>query len=988
MAEEFLAREDEQDRFVSVLKHAQDRQDLDEGYLLVVHGHGGIGKTELLRRFREIVRGQVRHAGISNRFHLVEVDWNEHRRERHADYVSWAAGPPAWVALDALYDSLRDEVTGWRARRRVTRAFADYRERATKLKEEQPVAPEPSLLPDIVGAAIGGLAPIAGVEAASEPLTRVAATVTHQAQERFQRRGRRYETVTEDEALVRAFATGLKQVSRRRPIVLILDTAEILGDIRRRLITAVRRSGGRTVWVWGIRLEDEANAAEDSEITTLRRSMDNARLRLVPLSRFDDRTIQRYLQARLPDAEISAETVRDVAALTHGIPLAVQLAADLLSKGVPPADVRHEVSSDGEVSTVIRDLARRYLIHLREASDATAENDLILIYGLALMNDPSNDPDLLGALWDVPAELVAATLDELAGRHDFVLSRGHRMHQEIRRTIRLFLLDPVRRPEVRAANERAVEFLRDRMNEFGRITTESRLADADWCATANQLLWHTFWINPRDGVRMLAELTPAAHVLEPTLAAGLLQAADWFAPICTPEQRTAIAGTRVLMPTGTFLHRLQGVFRGSVSGLSALPALNPALAVISDTAEGDVGILASDVPPAFFARLLRLDQQNEAATGEELADLARLLPETGAERLSRLIAARLNRAIRDIINQGGAADAVEIARLAVRLAPDDPVASGILAETLLAAGESQLAFDAIEAACRMNPDSAGLQNQRGIILRFLDRDQEALAAYELGCSLEPYGAYLHSNRGGQLAKIARWEESAAAYREACRLQPHHPFRHTNLGAALEKLGQYEEALAAYEEARRLDPDGSGLYSSRGVVLVRLGRMQEGIATFRQGVTLDPASKVLLNNCGEALLLAGQDDEAIQMLTSSLETTASDHLEAIVLLGLLVKESDPERARELCRQALTQSGADVLRCRRGELRAIALAVLGRFDEAEEELAQALSAWTGSDPYQGRLYDLLDAGDGKAIADRLRGLWERAGVPMETSDRGLK
>jgi tetratricopeptide (TPR) repeat protein len=872
MADHFLAREDEQDRFVSVLRHALNETDgLDEGFLVVVQGHGGIGKTELLNRFADIVRGKVPHLAVSADFYLVTVDWSTERESRPVDYASWA-GPPIWVAFNAIYVSLRDQITAGRARRRFEQAFADYRTQATKIMTEQPPEPEQSRLPEILGAAagmIGGLAPVPGAVAVSGSAAKLAADVVQSAQSN---RGRvddkSYDTlIGPDDALVRAFASGLREVSLIRPLVIILDTVEILGEARRRIRQAAKRSGAKTVWVWGIRLEDEANAAEDSEIMLLRRHFDNARLRLVPLSRFDDKTVERYLQNRIDGMPITAELTRDVVALTRGIPLAVRLAATLLSNGVSPAVALREVSVTGETSEVISGLARRYLIHLTETPNAEMRADLSLIYGLALIDGRDSDPDLLAALWDVPASEVAQRLDELAVRHDFVLSGRHRMHQEIRRTIQLFLLDPVRRPEVRAANQRAVRALRDRMSGLEHVTTvEAQLADEEWCAAARQLLWHTFWVNISDGLRLLAELAPAAHTLAPTLATDLQRTAHWFEPVLTTGQRAVLAGTRLLLPGGSFMTRLQTEFRRAAERMDSPPAISSAMQVIAAAVDDASSVLAPDVPPSVFVLLLRLgtpvsDTDFEPVTA--LEQMTELLPESGARRLREIITSRVEVLTREVVDRPGTGDvAVQVSRAAVRFAPDNPALHALLARACAATGDSHIALAAIEEACRLRPGDADYHISRGIALRDLGRQEEALAAFQEACRLQPDNPGWHTNRGIALRDLGRQEEALAAYQEACRLYPNNADYHNSRGIALRDLGCQEEALAAFQEACRLQPDNAQCHTNRGIALARLGCQEEALAAFQEACRLQPDNADWHTNRGIALRDLGRQEEAL------------------------------------------------------------------------------------------------------------------------------
>src|SRR5205085_526139 len=76
-----------------------------------------------------------------------------------------------------------------------------------------------------------------------------------------------------------------------------------------------------------------------------------------------------------------------------------------------------------------------------------------------------SDPTVLGALWGVDAG-VAETLDGLAKRHDFVLSSSRRLHQQVRDAFRGYLLDAVRRNEMKAANQRAASVALERASSL------------------------------------------------------------------------------------------------------------------------------------------------------------------------------------------------------------------------------------------------------------------------------------------------------------------------------------------------------------------------------------------------------------------------------------------------------------------------------------------------------------------------------------------
>src|SRR3954454_24534191 len=82
----FVGRSEEQMRFRQVLTQlTQDDAGPDEGYVLLVRGHGGMGKTALLRRYRDIA---LENPGVAHRQPplVALVDWEDDRRLHPGDY--------------------------------------------------------------------------------------------------------------------------------------------------------------------------------------------------------------------------------------------------------------------------------------------------------------------------------------------------------------------------------------------------------------------------------------------------------------------------------------------------------------------------------------------------------------------------------------------------------------------------------------------------------------------------------------------------------------------------------------------------------------------------------------------------------------------------------------------------------------------------------------------------------------------------------------
>jgi hypothetical protein len=354
-----------------------------------------------------------------------------------------------------------------------------------------------------------------------------------------------YALVTDPGAeLRRRAAAAVRGLAGRMPLVVLLDTGEIIGARAWGWLRYVmNQTGPQVIWVVGARFETEADAGGDSPVAQFGRQIGDEHLVCMSPGRFDDLMISEFLAGRRNGRSYTGPQVDLIYQFTKGVPLAVSLAAALLDGGVPVQKVCEE-SGGGNPGGVVSALARRYLVHAEQQvylpGDPRAD-DVQKILGLALAaGDLSTDPGLLAALWDVPDPMAAFA--ELAHRHDFVLPLSRRLHDDVRDTLRADLLDPWRRPSVRAISQRALNLYRARLAEMrvSRPTLDHQLADGEFMAAVLAALWHTAWVDDQAGLELFIQILPVLAAAGPDSAQAAADIFGFFADTLSEGQRRVL----------------------------------------------------------------------------------------------------------------------------------------------------------------------------------------------------------------------------------------------------------------------------------------------------------------------------------------------------------------------------------------------------------------------------------------------------------------
>jgi pentatricopeptide repeat protein len=103
-------------------------------------------------------------------------------------------------------------------------------------------------------------------------------------------------------------------------------------------------------------------------------------------------------------------------------------------------------------------------------------------------------------------------------------------------------------------------------------------------------------------------------------------------------------------------------------------------------------------------------------------------------------------------------------------------------------------------------------------------------------NIEPRSAEVHSNLGVVLFQMKRFEEARKSYERAIALKPNYPTALNNLGNTLLRLKLIEDAVARYSQAIKLKPDYADAYLNLGMALLILNQEERADQSFERALS--------------------------------------------------------------------------------------------------------------------------------------------------------
>ncbi len=869
-----LQLNDAADAIEGLLHRAKTGEEPERGRgvkLIWVHGLGGMGKSWFLHRTRLQAGPEVR---------TLIVDWDSpqwrYPLSGEPRFVGDLCEPIAYRLVQTCGEAAADQY--WLAKARVRAASARHQQLRDQFDSELTKVAGP----DRPSATIKQL--LDGESVWDDDVAKRARKL-----EAWQRDPERYrisflawchETARDADAavidpdgeLVGGLRDALRAAARGKPLILLLDTGEVLSAeldrwLRRLLVPICRDESPALILIGSRLVPDVALSSGSREGWQTEIPRERFRPILIDeLFRFSVEEIDAALNTpKQPSVGEAGELAERIHKITRGMPLAVRALLDFREEGIDESilDDISEAQDDeplqeaAAVRKVVGKVADRLLYHLDPKRRPEREDDLRAIIALAILQRA--DAEVLKRLW--PGDQFRSRLLDLGSR--YALLSGGDLHGTVRQYLRRHWRDEGNRPvifdDVLRTVERAIEAL----------PSLSDRAENDESAARRVLRMNVqAWRQGDDSVPVIARALAVALaydqgnedlvalVKELPLAGEKFRIARkiWQRPGGgSAEENEVVAWLRTACNGSTrwdtreraCLALIEGVVTArwgmaSQDALSALSLLKTALEEFTldelpqkERVGEALGLIARALDPYWLKEKRCLPQAEEAylLAIQQGANESRnwynlgFLYEVDLERIDKAETAYLK--------------AVE---LDPKFAAPHHVLGNLYQYHLERYADAETEY---LKAIELNPKDAAPHHDLGNLYQdHLERRADAETEYLKAIELDPKDAAPHNALGNLYQyELDRYAGAATEYLKAIELDPCFAWPHDGLGNLYQyHLERCADAEKEYLKAIEVDPKYARPHVGLGYLyLDRLGRYEEAERAFLDAIRLDPKS---------------------------------------------------------------------------------------------------------------------------------------------------
>lgn len=865
----FVGRVEEQKQFRAALAEVLDPppgEDLP--YVCLLYGDGGTGKTTLAKRFHDITGKEPPFAG---KFNILWIDWEDERKK----YPGMQVGRNL-ISPETVFKVLHAAAI----RQKWGRQFAAYR-KAVKKREEtakevaqaitadndwDELAVLRSLSVDALAKIVRTRIPLigeageeiveafleAGIKIGADQAAKLATAIETQLRAHLKSDNFDY-FLNPFEQMAFALARGLNRVANNKPLLIVLDTYEIVDRVDIWIRAVTRAAGPNVMWIVSGRNDLVESRRFGSEYFKGYADESPRRLLAYRMRPLAIENIRTYLQDSATERELSDQEIEAISRVTRGIPLAVKEAVDIWKAGAKLDEIVVDGRDVQASSQIVQKMTDRYMQHV------VAESDRQALYSLALAD---GDVDLLRGMLQ-PLEGGAFDLEDLLRRLERDYASVHadraRLHDDPAVFFKDYLKADVRRTSerVRGLSNRAVDVIRERMagleTELPRI--EDRCQDENWIKATLSMAHYLFWVDETSAWHWIIPRYVEGMAYSRDLRDGLVEVVASWKWISENTERFF----QVLAPAGDddltrFPVLMRLAERGWLDGNDKMERQ-----AILNVHQGN--------------HLLRLGQFDTALQWYENA-------ETGLPIEGRLLKSQLADAYEllahrllwpsDRYQPATDATAERILIKVLDWFPERPYAWYLLGVHLSAARQDEQAIDALQRAINLNPQYVAAYSALGNVYTALNQADDARAAYDKALAVDPNSAKSHGGLGTLHQTLGNPQEAIESYERAIEQDNRYVDARIGLGQMYLAAGRDTEALETLRHAEAMGIKKASVQTALGDAYLIAGQVDESLASYQAAIEVEPSNAAPHIGLGHVYRVLGQQDEAIASFEQAIE----------------------------------------------------------------------------------------------------------------------
>jgi protein O-GlcNAc transferase len=241
-------------------------------------------------------------------------------------------------------------------------------------------------------------------------------------------------------------------------------------------------------------------------------------------------------------------------------------------------------------------------------------------------------------------------------------------------------------------------------------------------------------------------------------------------------------------------------------------------------------------------------------------------------------------------DRGDYAQAIELARQRLAVAPADVSAQIVMARAEAARGRFEAAYQGLrkvlarapgntdalyymtilggvlaqmeyDRLLAMAPDSPRAHQLLGDLYQAQERPGDAEAEYKAGLQGDQGSLDLLIALGDLARHQARFEDALNYYERAVKVSPRHYDALYGLGVAHSYQRDYEPAIAMFREALAVDPSSAPAHLALGHALLQSGQAASAVPELEKAAALEPRMLQAYYLLGRAYTLLGRSQEA-------------------------------------------------------------------------------------------------------------------------------